>query len=360
MPSIPFDLSAQRPFIAAGPCSAETEEQLLSTCRALAATGRVDVLRAGIWKPRTHPGHFEGVGERGLPWLARARAETGLPVAVEVAGARHVDAALKAGIEVLWLGARTTVSPFAVQEVADALRGCTDVTVLVKNPLTPDPGLWAGAADRLLAAGLGSRRIGLILRGFPWYGHSRYRNPPMWHLALEMRNRFPGMAMLCDPSHICGCRELLREVAQTAADLCFDGLIIESHCDPDRAWSDAAQQLTPEALGELLASVRWRAGSADDPGYRTTLEQCRSEIDQLDGQLFELLGRRMEIADRIGRIKRENDVAILQDDRWKQVVRRITAEAQRLHLGEEFVRRILEAIHMESIDRQRRIIDESR
>lgn len=351
-----FRLGAKRPLVIAGPCSAETEEQTLATCEALAREGCVDVLRAGIWKPRTRPGTFEGVGARGLKWLAEAKRRTGLPVATEVASAKHVESALAAGVDLLWLGARTTVNPFLVQEIAEAAAG-SDAVILVKNPLNPDAALWAGAVARLEKAGIARERIGLVHRGFSTGTHWRYRNDPMWHIALDMRSRCPGMVMLGDPSHICGTRKYLYEVAQTAADLNFDGLMMESHCRPAEAWSDAEQQLEPKGLAELLRAVNWRAVKSDDPEYVQVLGRCRTEIDRIDNEIFELLSHRMQIADRIGAIKRDNDVVILQSDRWAEIVERAVGRAAELHLGEKFLRTLLEAIHLESIDHQNRVMN---
>ncbi len=352
-----FDLNAKRPLIISGPCSAETEEQTLETCKQLAATGLVDVLRAGIWKPRTRPGTFEGVGLKGLAWMARAKEETGLPIAVEVATPKHVESALEFGVDVLWIGARTTVSPFAIQDIADALKGKDQVTVLIKNPMNPDLELWAGAVARFMNAGVDPKRIGLIHRGFSYFGHSKYRNAPMWHLIIEMRSRFPEMAMICDPSHICGCRDYLAEVSQTAADLRFDGLIVESHICPEKALSDAAQQLTPADFSEMIRHINWRADSVDDPKFVKALKGYRNEIDQIDSEVFELLSRRMRVAENIGRVKRENNVAILQGGRWNSIVDKITAQAEKLQLSPEFLKTVLEAIHIESINRQNQIMN---
>lgn len=346
-----FLLESKRPLIIAGPCSAESREQLLRTADELARLGKVDVLRAGLWKPRTRPDSFEGVGEEGLAWLAEARERTGLPAAVEVASARHVEAALKAGIELLWIGARTTVNPFLVQEIAEAV-GSSEVSVLIKNPMHPDVELWSGAVARFERAGVSRNRLALVHRGFSISGHWRYRNDPMWHLALDMQRRHPDLKMIGDPSHISGCRDYLHEVAQMAADLNYDGLIIESHCDPSKALSDAAQQLTPEALGELLKGLNWRAERSSDEAYMEELARCRSEIDQLDHDLFELLSRRMQVSDRIGRIKRENDVVILQRERWEAIVERVLARAEEWRLSPEFLRTVLEAVHVESIRHQ--------
>ncbi len=352
-----FELDSRKPFIISGPCSAETEEQTLETCRRLAATGLVDVLRAGVWKPRTNPGSFEGVGLKGLAWMSAAKAETGLPIAVEVATSKHVESALEFGVDMLWIGARTTVSPFAIQDIADALRGNKDIVVLIKNPMNPDLALWAGAIARLENVGVDIKNIGLIHRGFSYFGHSKYRNAPMWHLVLEMRSRFPEMAMICDPSHICGTRQYLQEVSQAAADMRYDGLIIESHICPDKALSDAAQQVTPDGLEELVKGIRWRADSTDDPEFAKALSVFRSEIDQIDSEVFDLLSRRMKVAEQIGRVKRDNNVAILQGGRWTSIVEKVVAQAQKLDLSEDFLKTVLEAIHIESINRQNMVMN---
>ena len=350
-----FDLKAKRPLIIAGPCSAETEEQTIETCVQIANTGMVDVLRAGIWKPRTKPGSFEGVGLKGLAWMNKVREITGLPIGTEVATAAHARAALEFGVDVLWIGARTTGNPFSVQEIADAIKG-SDVTVLVKNPMNPDIDLWGGAVARLQNVGI--NKIGLIHRGFSVYGTSRYRNNPLWHLAIEMRSRFPEMPMICDPSHIAGNREYLHEIAQKSADLFYDGLIVESHICPDKAWSDAAQQVVPEELKKLLSSIIWRQSTTDNPEYQKALDKLRTEIDQIDDELFQLLSKRMQVAENIGRVKRENNVAILQGGRWNSIVEKVVSQSKKLGLSEEFLKVVLEAIHIESINRQNKIMNE--
>ncbi len=347
--------SGKRPLIIAGPCSAESREQLFSTCEQLARLGCVDLLRAGLWKPRTRPDSFEGVGDCGLKWLAEAKARTGLPIVTEVAAARHVEGVLRHGLDGVWIGARTTVNPFLVQEIADAVAG-SGLWVLIKNPMHPDIELWAGAVERFQKAGVPLAQIALVHRGFSTSNHWHLRNDPMWHLAFDMRRRFPTLPLLCDPSHICGCRELLQEVAQQAANLNFDGLIIESHCNPDAALSDARQQITPESLGRLLDGITWRSECSHDAAFVRTLAACRSEIDQLDAEIFDLLSRRMRVADRIGRIKRENDVMILQRERWAEVVERIVARSDELQLSKEFLRTVLDAIHNESIEHQGRVM----
>lgn len=349
-----INLKGKRPLIISGPCSAETKEQTLSTCHALAASGKVDMLRAGIWKPRTTPGCFEGNGETALEWFAQAKKETGLPITTEVATAKHVESALKYGIDTLWIGARTTVNPFSVQEIADALRG-VDIPVMVKNPMHADLALWAGSVQRLQAVGL--KQLGLIHRGFSSYGLSEYRNSPMWHLAIEMRMRMPELPMICDPSHIAGKREFLLEISQEAADLNYDGLIIESHCCPSEAWSDAAQQLTPEELVTLLSKINWRRETADRPEFQQSLDNLRSQIDQFDSELFMLLSKRMKVAEKIGEIKRDNNVTILQAMRWDDIVKRVLENAQTLDLSKEFLSILLNSIHMESISRQNRVMN---
>ncbi len=348
-----FDLRRKRPVIISGPCSAETEEQTLETCRRIAATGLVDVLRAGVWKPRTRPGTFEGVGLKGLAWMARAKEITGLPIAVEVATSKHVEGALEFGVDVLWVGARTTVNPFSVQDICDALRG-SNVTVLIKNPMNPDIELWVGAVQRLQKVGI--ENIGLIHRGFSAIG-GNYRNNPMWHLAIEMRRRMPGLPMICDPSHIVGRRDGLLEVAQKSADLNYDGLIVESHVCPEKAWSDASQQLTPSDLETMLRAVKWRKEAVDKPEFVQALDGFRAQIDQIDAELYDLLSRRMDIAEKIGEVKRDNNVTILQSGRWGDIVERVLAQSGKLRLSRDFLSTILEAIHLESINRQNQVMN---
>lgn len=350
-----LDIKSHKPLIIAGPCSAETREQTLSTMTALAATGRVNVLRAGVWKPRTKPGMFEGVGVEALPWLVEARERTGLPIAIEVANTRHVESALEYGIDMLWIGARTTSNPFSTQEVAEALRG-TDTPVLVKNPMSADLELWVGAVERLQKCDV--KNLGLIHRGFSGYGSSEYRNMPMWHIPLEIKRRLPELPILCDPSHICGNRVHLFDVAQQAADLDFNGIMLESHCSPDTAWSDAAQQVAPDAFAEIIDRIQWRASESQSLAYQSSIDELRSTIDRLDKEIFDLLARRMEAADSIGRIKRDNNVMILQSGRWSDVVERMQARATALGLSHEFVNTVLEAIHIESITHQNRIMRE--
>ncbi|MBM3432724.1 MAG: 3-deoxy-7-phosphoheptulonate synthase [Bacteroidetes bacterium] len=343
-----------RPWIISGPCSAETESQVLSTAKALADSGNVHLFRAGIWKPRTKPGGFEGVGVEGLQWLKTARQEYGLPFTVEVATAKQVEDALQYEADVLWIGARTTVNPFSVQALADALKG-VKIPVLIKNPLNPDLELWAGALERI--AGAGIEKIGLIHRGFSNYGNSEYRNVPMWHLAIEMKLRHPQLPMINDPSHICGRRDLLMDVMQRAIDLDFDGLMIESHPNPDQAWSDANQQVTPVRLMEMLAAMRWRTEDINSDSFHTALEALRQQINQLDNEMVQLLGRRMQVAEEIGRYKKENNITILQAGRWQEIIERACAQGERVGLSREFITRYLEAVHMESINRQKKVLD---
>ncbi len=344
----------KRPLIIAGPCSAETEEQVVETAVRLHKTGKVDMMRAGIWKPRTRPGSFEGIGAKGLPWLQRAKKLTGIPVAVEVATGKQVEDALTFEVDVLWVGARTTVNPFSVQEVADALRG-VDVPVLIKNPINPDLELWTGAVERVAKAGI--KQIGLIHRGFSSYGNTEYRNAPMWHLAIEMKRRNPGMLFINDPSHICGRRDILQEVAQEAIDLDYDGLIIESHIDPDKAWSDAKQQVTPERLAEMLDSIRWRKEDIASEEYHAAMEKMRQQINHLDDELMQILGTRMKVSEKIGQYKKENNITILQTNRWNAILERAYAKGEKLGLSKEFITKYFDAVHMESINRQNKILN---
>jgi chorismate mutase len=344
----------KRPLIISGPCSAETEEQVLETAGRLAKTGKVDMIRAGIWKPRTRPGSFEGIGTKGLAWMQQARKQTGLPITVEVATGKQVEDALHFDVDVLWIGARTTVNPFSVQEVADALRG-VDVPVLIKNPINPDLELWTGAVERVAKAGI--KQIGLIHRGFSSYGNTEYRNAPMWHLAIEMKRRSPELMMINDPSHISGRREILLDVAQKAIDLDFDGLIIESHIDPDKAWSDAKQQITPERLAELLDSIKWRHETTTEKDFITALEKLREQINHIDDELIQLLSQRMKIADKIGTYKKDNNITILQTNRWNAILEKAFAKGEKLGLSKEFITKYYDAVHMESINHQNKIMN---
>jgi chorismate mutase len=344
----------KRPLIISGPCSAETEDQMLETATDLAKTGKVDVLRAGIWKPRTKPGMFEGNGIVALPWLAKAKKITGIPITVEVATAKHVEDALKFDVDMLWIGARTTVNPFSVQEVADALRG-VDVPVLIKNPINPDLELWSGGIERLQKVGV--KQVGMIHRGFSSYGNTEFRNAPMWHLPIEMKRRYPGMPLICDPSHICGNRSMLQSVAQKSIDLDFDGLMLESHIDPDNAWSDAKQQVTPERLLELLNGLVWRHESTTAQEFITALTTLREQINQVDDELMTLLGQRMKLSDKIGQYKKDNDITILQTNRWNEILERAFQKGEALGLTKEFITKYFDAVHLESIQHQNKVMN---
>ncbi|UYZ65124.1 bifunctional 3-deoxy-7-phosphoheptulonate synthase/chorismate mutase type II [Hymenobacter weizhouensis] len=341
------------PLLIAGPCSAETEEQVLATAHGLRALGRVQLFRAGVWKPRTRPGSFEGRGAAALPWLQRVKAETGLPVTIEVATPRHVEEALAYGVDVLWIGARTTVNPFAVQELADALAG-TGVPVMVKNPVNPDVALWAGALERLERAGI--RDLAAIHRGFSTFAPSRYRNAPTWALPIELKTRFPHIPLICDPSHIGGRRDLLLPIAQKALDLDYDGLMIETHPTPDQALSDAEQQITPQRLGELLQELKYRYRSSDNAEYRNKAEELRQKMDVADREIIEALARRMSLVEELAEYKRENNVKILQLDRWQEIFASRRDWAGRVGVNEKFVAELYKLIHIESIRKQTEIL----
>lgn len=344
-------VDCSKPLMMAGPCSAETEEQVMSVAEQIAALG-IKVFRAGIWKPRTRPNAFEGVGSEGLAWLRRVKEQTGMKVAIEVANVKHVYEALKNGVDVLWIGARTTANPFAVQEIADSLKG-VDVTVLVKNPVNPDVELWIGALERLNTSGI--IHIGAIHRGFSSYGKSAYRNDPHWQIPIELRRRIPGLPIINDPSHICGKRDLIMDMCQTAIDLDFDGLIVETHCDPDHAWSDAAQQITPQHLGYILKNLVLRQQNVDNK-HAVTLEELRMQIDKLDDDVLQLMEQRMAISEKIGLFKKENNVTILQSNRWKELLKKRINVGLSKGLSEEFVQRIYSAIHEESIRHQTEVM----
>lgn len=343
----------KRPFIIAGPCSAETEGQVMATARELAQQN-IDLFRAGIWKPRTRPGSFEGVGKEGLSWLKRVKEETGLKVTTEVAKADHVYEAMKHGVDVLWIGARTTVNPFSVQEVADAISGM-DIPVLIKNPINPDLSLWIGAIERIYKAGV--TKIGVIHRGFSFHGETKYRNVPRWQLAIDLKREFPDLMMICDNSHICGRRDLLQAVAQEAMDLNYDGIMTEVHPRPDEAWSDAAQQITPAVFKTLVDSLIIRQETTDDQNFLTHIDDLRQKIDELDDELLKLLGKRMGVAEQIGEYKKRNNISILQTSRWNDILDHTTAKAQKQGLSEAFINTYLRAIHQESIDRQEKVMN---
>ena len=342
-----------RPLVIAGPCSAETEEQVLQTAKEIATLNKVSIFRAGIWKPRTRPGQFEGIGSIGLEWLKKVKAETGLPCAVEVANVKHVYEALRMGIDFLWIGARTTVNPFSVQEIADALKG-VNVPVLVKNPVNADLDLWIGAIERLQKSGI--TKLAAIHRGFSSYDKSQYRNKPMWELPIELKRRMPDIPMICDPSHICGKTDLLLNVSQTAIDLDYEGLIIETHCNPAVALSDAKQQITPSDLGKLLSNIIVRYSTVENKKFITTLEDLRDRIDEIDNNLINVLGNRMEIARAIGECKKQNGVTVLQSNRWKEIVEKRTKQGIEKKLTADFIMKIFESIHQESIFHQNQIM----
>lgn len=340
------------PLVIAGPCSAETEGQVLNIAHQLKDSDAT-ILRAGIWKPRTRPGMFEGVGAIGLKWLKKAKEETGMLTATEVANPTHVQLAIEHDVDVLWIGARTTVSPFIVQEIADSLKG-TDKIVLVKNPVNPDLALWLGAVERLHSADI--KKLGVIHRGFSTYEKTKYRNIPEWQIPIELQNRFPDLPLICDPSHITGKRDMVFDVCQTALDLNYDGLIVESHYDPDNAWSDAAQQVTPKTLIQIMKDLRIRKESGEAEEFNTKIGNLRAQIDVIDNQLLDTLGKRMKVADDIGRLKKKNNVAVLQSKRWNEVLGKMILEGEEKGLSEEFILRIFKAIHQESINHQERIL----
>jgi chorismate mutase len=347
------DLKLDHPLVIAGPCSAETEEQALGIAHQLKDTD-VSYYRAGIWKPRTRPGMFEGVGALGLKWLQRVKEETGLKTATEVANRAHVELALEHDIDLLWIGARSTVSPFIVQEIADALKG-TDKIVLVKNPVNPDLALWLGAVERLATADI--KNLGVIHRGFSTYDKSKYRNNPEWQLAIELQTKFPDLPLINDPSHITGKRDMIFDVSQTALDLNFDGLMIETHSNPDAAWSDAAQQVTPKALIQMMIDLKIRKESDPEAEYNTNLNNLRAQIDVVDNQLIEMMGKRMKIADSIGGLKKQKNVAVLQSKRWNEILGNMVLEGEQNGLSEEFILKMFKAIHQESINHQERVVN---
>ncbi|MBO9582548.1 MAG: bifunctional 3-deoxy-7-phosphoheptulonate synthase/chorismate mutase type II [Flavobacterium sp.] len=347
------DFNLNHPLVIAGPCSAETEDQVLKIAHEL-KDSKVSVFRAGIWKPRTRPGGFEGVGEIGLKWLQKAKAETGLLMGTEVATAAHCKLALEHDIDVLWVGARTTANPFAVQEIADTLKG-TDKIVLVKNPVNPDLALWLGGVERLHMAGI--EKLGVIHRGFSTYEKTKYRNIPEWQIAIELQNKFPDLPLIIDPSHITGDRKMIFEVTQEALDLNYDGMIIETHFDPDNAWSDAAQQVTPDALKQIIKDLTIRKTDDTTDEYSQKMKKLRANIDVLDANLLELLGKRMKVADEIGQVKKDANVAILQNNRWNEILGKMILEGEKKGLTEEFVLKLFKAIHQESIGHQEKIFN---
>ena len=345
------DLNLTRPIIIAGPCSIESEEQVMKTARQLAANG-IKIFRGGIWKPRTSPGGFEGIGQIGLPWLQRVKKETGMLVSTEVANRAHVNLALDAGLDMLWVGARTSANPFAMQEIADALKERkVDIPVLVKNPVNPDLELWIGAMKRLYNAGI--KRLGAIHRGFSTYVKQLYRNPPQWRIPIELKRRYPDLPIICDPSHITGRRELISSVSQQALDMNFDGLIIESHCDPDSAWSDKNQQITPEILNIVINSLVLRGES----NSTENLALLRQQIDRINEELIELLARRMRVTCEIGKYKKEHGMPVVQPNRYNNLMDQLVRNGEELGMSEEFIRSILATIHEESVRQQLEIVN---
>ena len=340
----------ERPFVIAGPCSAESEEQVMTTAKQLASKGCHN-FRAGVWKPRTKPGGFEGHGEKALPWLQRVQKETGMLVATEVATPEHVELAMKYGIDILWIGARTSANPFAMQALADALRGC-EKPVFVKNPVNPDLELWIGALERLNHAGV--THLGAIHRGFSSYDKKIYRNLPMWQIPIELRRRIPDMPIICDPSHIGGKRELVAPLCQQALDLGADGLIVESHCDPDKAWSDAAQQVTPDVLDYILSLLVIRDETVTTEG----IHELRKQIDELDNQLMNLLAKRMRVCREIGQYKKEHNMTVLQHLRYSEILDKRGAQGALCGMGADFVKKIFESVHEESVRQQMEIINQ--
>lgn len=345
-----FTKDAKRPIIIAGPCSAENERQVLETAQQLAQRG-IKVFRAGLWKPRTRPGGFEGVGTKGLSWLSRVKQTTGMLVATEVATREHVEKAMEAGVDILWIGARTSANPFAIQEIADALAQYPNASVLVKNPVNPDLELWIGALQRIYNAGV--HRIGAIHRGFSTYGKHLYRNMPQWHIPLELRRRIPNLPLLVDPSHMGGQRELIAPLSQQALDMGFDGIIVESHCSPDNALSDPDQQVTPEALDHILGSLVVREAECTTE----SLDLLREQIDRTDNDLLEVLARRMAISRDIGQYKKEHQIQVVQTGRYDDILQKRIRQAAEMGMSEEFMRRVMIAIHEESVRQQVDIVN---
>ncbi len=346
-------MELKHPLVIAGPCSAETEEQVLKIAHQLKETDAT-VFRAGVWKPRTRPGNFEGNGVKALPWMAKVKGETGLLTTVEIANAEHAKLALEFDIDIIWIGARTTVNPFAVQEIADVLRG-TEKIVLVKNPVNPDLELWLGAIERFHAMGI--KNLGAIHRGFSSYKKTAYRNDPEWQIPIALKQRFPTLPIICDPSHICGEREGIFKVCQTALDLKFEGLMIETHFDPDNAWSDAKQQITPARLKKITEDLKVRKDRVEEKDSLEKLNNLRAQINVLDKQLIDLLADRMKVVENIGQVKKEGNVAILQRTRWQEVIQNVLDMGSEQGLSPEFVEKIFKSIHQESIDHQHKIVN---
>lgn len=346
--------NTDRPLIIAGPCSAESEEQVMDTAMQLKAMN-IEIYRAGIWKPRTRPNSFEGVGSIGLEWLRKVQKEVGMKVSTEVANVKHVYEALRFGVDIIWIGARTSANPFAMQEIADALKG-VDIPVFVKNPVNPDVELWIGAIERIQGAGI--TRVGAIHRGFSSFDKTRYRNVPQWQLPIELRRKMPNIPMICDPSHIGGRRDILQEISQKAMDLNYDGLIIETHCNPDKAWSDAAQQITPTELGKLIGKLVLRSVNSENQDFIHNLEDLRHQIDKYDDELLNIIEERMKVAEKIGMYKKKNNITILQPDRWNEILEKVLEKGKKFDLSDEFLANIFKAIHQESINKQTHIMNE--
>jgi chorismate mutase len=349
-------LQSERPYVIAGPCSAESEEQVINVCQAIANNKSAKMLRGGIWKPRTRPNSFEGMGEKALPWLVTAGKITGLPTATEVANEKHVELALKAGVNVLWVGARTTVNPFAVQEIADALKG-VDIPVMIKNPVNPDLQLWLGAFERFEKVGITD--LVAIHRGFSVYNHAKYRNVPSWEIPIALKENRPNVPIICDPSHITGNRDLLFEVSQKAMDLNFNGLMIETHPNPDNALSDANQQITPERLKTILESLVLRSQEVSTD-VASQISKIRNQVSSVDDRLFDLLSERMRMSEEVGRLKRENNITILQQEHWSKVIGVRLDGSEEYNLSQRFVRKLMDAIHQESIRHQTAIMNPSK
>ncbi|MEH0155660.1 bifunctional 3-deoxy-7-phosphoheptulonate synthase/chorismate mutase type II [Limibacter armeniacum] len=353
-----WDIVRDTPIAIAGPCSAETEEQLMETCRQIKENIDITMLRAGIWKPRTRPGSFEGVGEVGLQWFKNVKEELGMPITTEVANAEHVELALKYDVDVLWIGARSTVNPFTVQEIADALKG-VDIPVIVKNPLNPDLALWMGAIERIYNAGI--TQVAALHRGFSSFEKTKYRNIPMWKLPIALKTELPNIPLLCDPSHIGGTRDLILPVSQKAMDLDYDGLMIEVHRNPEEAWSDASQQVTPQRLAEILNEVKIKKRKLDgDPIEENKLSDLRGKIDRIDREIIEALASRMDVVEEIGGYKRDNNLTVFQAERWIDVFQKRPGLASELGLSKTFIEQMFKLIHDESIRLQTKIVNTER
>ena len=345
------------PLMIAGPCSAESEEQVLATAKGLAGDERIQVYRAGVWKPRTRPGNFEGHGKKALPWLKKVKEQTGLKIAIEIANAAHARLALEYDMDILWIGARTSVNPFAVQEIADTIKN-TDKIVLIKNPVNPDLSLWIGAVERFFRSGI--KNLGVIHRGFSSFRSGNYRNEPQWQIALQFKDKYPNIPLIIDPSHICGRRDCIYDIAQQALDLKYQGFMIETHINPDEAWSDARQQIKPGKLKDIIDKLCLRKQRFQDPKAIDKINFYREQINQLDDELLELLSERMKLAENIGKLKKQKNVAVLQRNRWKEIMDKALYKGNKLGLSKKFVEKIFRAIHQESIDKQEKILQKKK